>query len=71
MKKFNQVFAKHFLESMRVDDSINSEWSWKPVNEVENIYASGAPTSTQQSTYAGETDNRTDSDRPNEGMRIA
>ncbi len=71
MQNFNQIFAGYYLESIHVDNSIKGEWIWKPANDVKDIYASGAPTSTQQSTYAGETDNRGDSDRPNEGMKIA
>lgn len=71
MSTFNKVFAAHFLETMRIDESIKGEWKWEPANDIKDIYASGAPTSTQQSTYAGEKDNRTDSDRPNEGMQIA
>ncbi len=46
-------------------------WSWEPANsEALQIYASGAPTSTQQTTYANARDNRSDSDRPNEGMAV-
>lgn len=50
----------------------NEEWTWTPKDEeVRRIYASGANTRTQTSTYAAEKDNRSDSDRPNEGMLIA
>ena len=68
-----KVFATNFLESMsseRVTDP--KEWNWHPSNsEVEEIYACGANTSSNQSTYAAEKDNRSDSDRPNEGMKVA
>ena len=68
-----QVFATNYLEKLsdnRVDQ--NEKWNWKPENkEVEEIYACGANTSSHESTYAAETDNRSDSDRPNEGMYVA
>jgi len=68
-----KVFASRYLEAMSSDKIISSEkWNWNPSNQdVKNIYACGAPTSTGQSTYAAEKDNRGDSDRPNEGMFIA
>ena len=45
---------------------------WTPANEdATKIYATGANTSSHQSTYAAEKDDRSDSDRPNEGMKIA
>ncbi len=68
-----RVFATNYLEKFsdnRVDQ--NKKWNWEPENnEVQEIYACGANTSSQESTYAAETDNRSDSDRPNEGMYVA
>lgn len=69
--KFQSGFCRNFLEPIHVDDGVKGEWSWQAAGDVRDIYASGAPTSTRQSTYAGETDDRSDSDRPNEGMKIA
>lgn len=63
-----KVFASDFLESMEQYSTTSDDWEWQPTNDVKDIYASGAPTSTQQSTYAGESDDRGDSDRPNEGL---
>ena len=70
-----KVFAERYLEEMKYTNTPPvSEWDWKPVDSHQ-IYASGAPTSTQESTYAAEKDNRSDSDRPNEGrlavMKVA
>jgi hypothetical protein len=68
-----KVFASRFLESPS-NDTLNKDekWTWEPHSEeVCEIYASGAATSTQASTYAAEKDNRSDSDRPNEGMLVA
>lgn len=68
-----KVFATKYLEPMSTDAiPENEEWTWTPKDEeVRRIYASGANTRTQTSTYAAEKDNRSDSDRPNEGMLIA
>ena len=68
-----KVFAAKFLEPMSSNDFSNDEeWTWSPEGEnAGQIYASGANTRTQTSTYAAEKDNRSDSDRPNEGMLIA
>lgn len=68
-----KVFATKFLEQPSKDEKINSEsWSWSPQNsKAVDIYASGSATSSRQSTYAAEKDDRSDSDRPNEGMHIA
>lgn len=68
-----KVFATKFLESPSNDRlEKNEEWTWKPYKEdVAEIYASGAATSTKSSTYAAEKDDRSDSDRPNEGMFVA
>lgn len=63
-----KVFASGFLEPMDKYSRLDENWEWEPANDVKKIYASGAPTSTNQSTYAGESDNRSDSDRPNEGL---
>lgn len=67
------VFVAKFLEPMK-NTQVNSEtkWTWRPANEeVYEIYASGNNTSSNESTYAAEKDNRSDSDRPNEGMLVA
>lgn len=68
-----KVFASAFLEKMSSDCvSKDTKWSWTPKGEeAKKVYASGANTSTNTSTYAAEKDNRGDSDRPNEGMLIA
>lgn len=67
-----KVFARQFLETPSNDTIDESQWKWAPSNpNAKKIYASGASTSTQQSTYAAERDDRSDSDRPNEGMLIA
>ncbi len=68
-----KVFATRFLEPMNGEDMLPLEgWSWQPANpDIERIYASGAKTSTRQSTYANERDNPTDTDRPNEGYLVA
>ena len=67
-----QVFAVKFLETPSNDEVAQSTWTWTPSNpDVQKIYASGASTSTRSSTYAAETDDRSDSDRPNEGMLVA
>jgi len=62
-----KVFAERYLEEMKYLDTLPmSEWDWKPVDS-NKIYASGANTNTSSSTYANDRDNRSDSDRPNEG----
>lgn len=62
-----KVFASNFLESP-VDDTNQKEWKWTPNNkDAIEIYATGKSTSSRQSTYAAEKDDRSDSDRPNEG----
>jgi len=67
-----KVFALRYLETPVSDKPETADWKWKPANEeFSDIYASGAPTNTQQSTYAAESDDRSDSDRPNEGMLLA
>ena len=68
-----KVFATSYLEPMSSDSiSKGEQWTWTPAGEnAMQVYASGAPTSTQQSTYAAEKDNRSDSDRPNEGLYVA
>lgn len=68
-----KVFASRYLEPMSSDSiSKDEEWNWVPAGEnAIEIYGSGASTSTNQSTYAAEKDNRSDSDRPNEGMYVA
>ena len=68
-----KVFASRFLEEPFKEQVIESDgWSWTPAGEnAVRVYASGAPTNTNQSTYADERDDRSDSDRPNEGMLAA
>ena len=68
-----KVFATQFLEKMSSDQvGTNEIWNWAPTGEnAEKIFASGANTSSQTSTYAAEKDSRSDSDRPNEGMFVA
>ncbi len=68
-----KVFASNYLEKPTEQKTIDPEhWSWKPTTPLINkIYASGAPTSTQQSTYANDRDKMSDSDRPNEGGHAA
>ncbi len=68
-----KVFASNYLagfSSEKIDSS--TEWTWTPEGDkAKDIYASGANTSTRESTYAAEKDDRSDSDRPNEGMFVA
>jgi len=67
-----KVFAENFLESPSSDKIEASEWIWDPANpDVKKIYGSGANTGTRQSTYVAEKDDRTDTDKPNEGMLVA
>ena len=68
-----KVFASNYLESFSSDQMDKDEkWNWTPEDEeIEKIYASGNNTSSNTSTYAAEKDNRSDKDRPNEGMLIA
>lgn len=68
-----KVFASRYLESPTVECDIPvEEWNWKPANaEAGNVYGSGANTKTRASTYAAESDNRDDDDRPNEGLFVA
>lgn len=68
-----KVFASRFLETPVADTILTPDkWNWKPLGgQVQRIYASGASTSTRSSTYAAEKDNRSDSDRPNEGSLAA
>lgn len=67
-----KVFSQRYLEAPSNDEVSDENWRWEPSNpSARKIYGSGAPTKTQQSTYAAEKDDRSDSDRPNEGMLIA
>ena len=68
-----KVFASRFLETPTQSTVLTPDkWSWKPYDgDAYRIYASGAATSTRSSTYAAEKDNRSDSDRPNEGSLAA
>ena len=66
------VFATKFLESPSESSLKDTVWAWTPNNrQAQEIYASGASTSSRESTYAAEKDNRSDNDRPNEGMLAA
>lgn len=64
------VFGIKFLEPMQKDGELkDQQWSWTPKGEnASQIYASGNCTRSRSSTYAAETDNRQDEDRPNEGL---
>ena len=66
-----KVFASRYLESPTfVEVESASDWSWQPQNrEIYGIFASGRSTNTKNSTYANERDNRSDTDRPNEGSK--
>lgn len=67
-----KVFATAYLERMSTETVNEEKWTWKPDGEeAEKIYGSGANTSSKTSTYAAEKDNRSDTDRPNEGLYIA
>lgn len=67
-----KVFATKFLEPMSNNTVSDEKWTWTPEGEnAQQVYASGASTSSRESTYAAEKDNRSDSDRPNEGMYVA
>lgn len=67
-----KVFATKFLESPTENTLKEEVWAWTPTNkQAQEIYASGASTNSRQSTYAAEKDNRSDSDRPNEGLLAA
>lgn len=67
-----KVFASKFLSPMVNVEKPLADWSWVPANdELEDIYASGAPTNTSISTYAAEKDDHGDSDSPQEGMLVA
>lgn len=67
------VFLQRYLEAPIKNSNISiDEWNWKPEGKFAfEIYACGANTNTNQSTYAAEKDNRSDSDRPNEGLLAA
>lgn len=67
-----QVFAQRFLETASNDEILDNTWDWQPHNpDAKKIFASGAKTNTNISTYAGEKDEHGDSDNPQEGMLIA
>jgi len=66
-----KVFASNYLESMSDGIIAEHQWSWEPIGgEVKKIYASGNNTSSQQTTYAAEKDNRSDKDSPKEGRAL-
>lgn len=64
-----KVFASNYLEPLSPEKVVNVEkWDWSPYDmNIFKIYASGAKTSTNASTYASEKDSNADTDRPNEG----
>lgn len=67
-----KVFGSNFLEELSKDNAPKGKWNWEPINkDIEKIYGTGASTKTQESTYADERDNRTDTDRPDEGFLVA
>jgi len=68
-----KVFASKYLETPMKEIKVSKDaWKWQPKNEdAYDIYASGKSTSSNTSTYAAEKDNRSDTDRPNEGLFIA
>ena len=65
-----EVFGMRYLEKMQANEVVEVEkWNWEPVGgEAYRIYGSGNSTSSRESTYAAEKDNRQDEDRPNEGL---
>ena len=65
-----KVFGLKFLEEMTTEQSSDvKSWGWEPANkDIKDIYASGSTTSSRESTYAAEKDDRADQDRPNEGL---
>ena len=65
-----EVFGLRYLEKMQSNEKVEiKDWSWKPASgESYRIYGSGNSTSSRESTYAAEKDNRQDEDRPNEGL---
>lgn len=67
------VFLQKYLEPPTQDTNISpNDWNWVPEGKSAlEIYACGASTNTRQSTYADEKDDRSDSDRPNEGLLVA
>lgn len=64
------VFGLRFMERMESDQEVDQDdWTWRPASQhAFRIYASGNSTRSRESTYAAERDNRTDEDRPNEGL---
>jgi hypothetical protein len=67
-----RVYMSHLLEKVQSDVVSSKDWTWEPEGgAVHDVYASGANTSSNQSTYAAEKDDRSDSDRPDEGMLVA
>ena len=66
------VFTTKFLEAPSNDEILQEEGNSTPAKpDAQKIYGSGASPSTAQSTYSAEKDDRSDSDRPNEGILIA
>ena len=65
-----KVFGLRYLEKMQANEVVEvKDWNWKPTSsDAYRIYGSGNSTSSRESTYAAEKDNRQDEDRPNEGL---
>nr|WP_295667685.1 hypothetical protein [Sphingomonas sp.] len=65
-----EVFGMRYLEKMQANEVVEvKDWNWKPAGgDAYRIYGSGNSTSSRESTYAAEKDNRQDEDRPNEGL---
>lgn len=62
------VFGERFLEPLSSETGSEIDWNWVPSDPAaKGIYASGGNTTSRSSTYAAETDDRSDDDRPNEG----
>ena len=68
-----KVFASRFLEPLEASQFVgDGEWTWIPDGDnCMETYSSGNLTNTRESTYASEKDDRSDHDRPNEGMQVA
>lgn len=65
-----KVFGLRYLEKMQPNEVVEvKDWNWTPASgDAYRIYGSGNSTSSRESTYAAEKDNRQDEDRPNEGL---
>lgn len=65
-----KVFGERYLEKMQSETVQKADgWAWSPKSgDSYRVYGSGNSTRSRESTYAAETDNRQDEDRPNEGL---